>query len=322
MACRVGLCFQLPLERDGPPGVLPEIGTAHADHHRRVGVPAAAGMVAHAVGHHPVFLAGRGHHLPAGAHTEGVHAPLPHMLGQLVFAAGQSRVACRLVIQALLDLALQVLCAEPHAEGFALQHKAAVHQHGKGVPGRVAHREHQCLAGKGTAGGKNAGDASVCLFQAGEGGVEMHLAAQGFDLLADRGDDPPQQVGAHMGLLLPGDLRRGTVLQKHLGDKAAQLVADAGGQLAVREGACAALTELNVRVGVQLAGGGKMFHRLHPLVQRRAALQHDGPVALPRQQQRRKQARRPQAAHHRAVGQLPGALLHPELRSAVQGHAG
>ncbi len=36
----------------------------------------------------------------------------------------------------------------------------------------------------------------------------MHLTAQRLDLLADRGDDAPQQVGAHMGLLLPGDLRR------------------------------------------------------------------------------------------------------------------
>ena len=41
-------------------------------------------------------------------------------------------------------------------------------------------------------------------------------------------------------------VRRGTVLQKHFRDKAAQLVTDAGGQLAVREGACAALTELDV----------------------------------------------------------------------------
>ena len=69
------------------------------------------------------------------------------------------------------------------------------------------------------------------------------------------------------------------MLQKHFRDKAAQLVTDAGGQLAVREGACAALTELDVRVGVQLTGGGKVFHRLHPLVQRRAALQHDGLVS-------------------------------------------
>ena len=61
----------------------------------------------------------------------------------------------------------------------------------------------------------------------------MHLAAQGLDLPADGGDNAPEQVGAHMGLLLPGDLRRGTMLQKHLGDKAAELIPDAGGQLAV-----------------------------------------------------------------------------------------
>ena len=134
-ACRVGLCFQLPLERDGLPGVVCKVGAVHAHHHGGVCIFAAAGVVAHAVGHHTAFLTGRGHHLPTGAHAEGIHAPLPHMLGQLVFAAGQGRVACRLVIQALFDLALQMLCAEAHAEGLALQHKAAVHEHGKGIAG-------------------------------------------------------------------------------------------------------------------------------------------------------------------------------------------
>ena len=147
----------------------------------------------------------------------------------------------------------------------------------------------------------------------------MHLAAQRFDLFADGGDDAPQQVGAHMGLLLPCDLRRGTVLQEHLCHKAAQLVPDAGGQFAVREGARAALAELDIRIHVQLAGGRKMLHGLHALVQRGAAFQHDGPVALPGQQQRRKQARRAKAAHHRAVAQRQGAVLHRKISLFVQG---
>ena len=197
------------------------------------------------------------------------------------------------MVQTLFDLALQVLCPEAHAEGLALQHKTAVHQHPEGVPGRVAHGKHQCLTGEGSSGGKDAGQPAVLLLKTGEGRVEVHLAAQGLDLPADGGDNAPEQVGAHMGLLLPGDLRRGTMLQKHLGDKAAELIPDAGGQLAVRKGTCAALAKLDVGIGVQLTSGREVLHRLHALVQRRAALQHDGLVALPGQQQRRKQARRP-----------------------------
>ena len=207
------------------------------------------------------------------------------------------------MVQALFDLALQMFGAEAYAEGLAFQHKAAVHQHGKGIPGRMAHRKHQRFAGKGAVRGKDASDVPVFLLQAGQCRVEVHLAAQGFDFPADGGDDAPQQVGAHMGLLLPGDLRRGTVLQKHLRDKTAPLVADAGGQLAVREGACAALSKLDVGIGVQLAGDGKMLHRLHARVQRRAAFQHDGPIALPGQQQRGKQARRAKTDDHRAMDQ-------------------
>ena len=134
------------------------------------------------------------------------------MLGELILPARQGRMPGGLVVQAFLDLALQVLRPEAHAEGLALQHKTAVHQHPEGIPGRVTHGKHQCLTGEGPAGGKDAGQPSVLLLKTGEGRVEVHLAAQSFDLPADGGDNAPEQVGAHMGLLLPGDLRRGTVL--------------------------------------------------------------------------------------------------------------
>ena len=157
-------------------------------------------------------LTGRSHHLTARAHAEGVYAPVSHMLGELILTPRQGRMPGGLVVQALFDLALQMLRPETHAEGLALQHKAAVHQHPKGVPGRVAHGKHQRFTGEDSAGGKDAGQPAVLLLKTGEGRVEVHLAAQSFDLPADGGDNAPEQIGAHMGLLLPGDLRRGTVL--------------------------------------------------------------------------------------------------------------
>ena len=244
------------------------------------------------------------------------------MLGQLVFPARQRRVARRLVVEALFDRTLQMLRPEAHAERLALQHKAAVHQHFKGIPRRVADREHQRLAREAALRGLNADEPAVLPHKAGQGRVEMHLAAQRFDLFPDGGDDAPEQIGADMRLLLPGDLRRGTMLQKHFGDKAAQRIADAGGQLAVRKRACAALAELDVRVLIELAGGGKMLHRLHPLVQRRAALQHDGPVALPGQQQRREQPRRAKPADDGPVGQRLGAVPDGKIGPAAESNAG
>ena len=94
----VGSGFQLPLERDGPARIVCKVLASHAHHHGRVGIFAIAGVETHAVGHYTAFLAGRCHHLPAGAHAEGVNAPLPHMLGELILAPRQSRMPGSLVI--------------------------------------------------------------------------------------------------------------------------------------------------------------------------------------------------------------------------------
>ena len=61
-----------------------------------------------------------------------------------------------------------------------------------------------------------------------------------------------------------------------------------------------------------------MFHRLYALVQRRAALQHNGLIALPGQQQRCKQARRAKAAHHRPMCQWLDAILHRKIHLLLQ----
>ena len=125
-----------------------------------------------------------------------------------------------------------------------------------------------------------------------------------------------------MGLLLPGDLGGGPVGQEHLGHIAAQGIADAGGELAVREGARAPFAKLDVGVLVQLAGGGKMLHRPDPFFQGGAPLQHEGSKALLRQGQGRKQARRPQPADHRAAAQPLGAGRQAERRLLTESNAG
>ena len=67
------------------------------------------------------------------------------------------------MIQAFFDLALQMLGAEADTEGRAFQRKAAVHQHLKGIPRGMSHREHHGLAGKRSCRGADAGQAAILL---------------------------------------------------------------------------------------------------------------------------------------------------------------
>ena len=82
-------------------------------------------MQAHAVGDHGVFLAGGGTNRTAGAHAEGVHAPpAADMLAELVLAHRQHRVAGCGMVEAFINLGLQVFGPEAHRERLALQRQA------------------------------------------------------------------------------------------------------------------------------------------------------------------------------------------------------
>ena len=260
-------------------------------------------MVAHSVGHHAAILAGGSAHLTAGAHAEGVHAPLAHMLAKLIFAPRQGRVPGSTVVKALFNFCLQMFRAESHRKRFAFQRQAHGMQHGKGIPRAVAHCQDQLVAEDAARRGSNAAQRAAAGLQAGQRRVKVYFPAKVFDLSADAGNNAAQQVSAHMGLLPPGDIRRGAVLQKGVRHKAAQRIPHAGGQLAVRECSCAALAKLDIGVGVQRAGLLKLLHSGHTVRQGRTALQHNGVVTIAGQQQGRKQPRRAKADHHRAVFQ-------------------
>ena len=118
----------------------------------------------------------------------------PHMQDYLKIVS-QKADRLRHMLQDIFDVSKAAtgnITLMPEYEGLALQHKAAVHQHPEGIPGRVAHGKHQRFTGEGPAGGKDAGQPSVLLLKTGEGRVEVHLAAQSFDLPADGGDNAMQ----------------------------------------------------------------------------------------------------------------------------------
>ncbi len=231
-------------------------------------------------------------------------------------------MAGRPVVKAFFDLGLQVFGPEPHRERLALQRQTLALQHPEGIPGAVAHRQDQPFAGDVAPGGADPGQRAAAHRQPGEGGVEPHGAAQRFDLGPDAGNDPAQQVGAHMGFLPPGNVGGGAVAKQRGGDIGAQRVAVAGGELAVREGAGPALAELDVGVFIQDALGLKAGDGRRPLGQGRAPLQHQRAVTLAGQQQRGEKPGRAQPHHHRAVGQRRLSPGEGEFRPAGETDTG
>ena len=225
------------------------------------------------------------------------------MAAELVLALGQCRMPGCAVVQAFVDIGLQMLGAETYREGLAFQRQPLPMQNSKGVAGAVTHRQNQLLTGDVPGSGGDARQAPAAHGKPGQGGVEAHLPAQGLDLGADIADNAPQQIGTHMGLLPPRNVGRGAVRQKGFGHKPAKGVPRAGGQLAVRKRPGAALAKLNVGIRVQLAGGFKTGNGAHALIQRGTALQNQRAVAAACQKQGGKQPGGTQPDHDRAMHQ-------------------
>ena len=78
------------------------------------------------------------------------------MAAELVLALGQGGVSGCAVVQAFINISLQVFGAEAHREGLTFQRKSLPMQNGKGVAGAVSHRQNQLLAGNVPIGGGDA----------------------------------------------------------------------------------------------------------------------------------------------------------------------
>ena len=245
------------------------------------------------------------------------------MAGELVVGGGQP-----LPGRAELGLGhrrLAVLDAYAHGEGLGGHGHPRVQQHLKGVPGRVAGGQHQCVAGQviGTLGSlrPDGGEDAVTHIQPGELMAETYVAPQAEKLLPDMFYHRTEHVGADVGLVLVLDVLRrargGQGLQ-YRGDAG---VMDAGGQLAVGEGARASLAELDVGGGIEGTGAPKALHIPRPLLHRPAPLQYDGGDSVPGQVERGEEPRRAHSHHHRRQPGVPphrGKDVGPGLS---QGHA-
>ena len=314
------------------------VGRVNAHHDARVGIALVARILAHAVGHHPFGLRGRGHHCAAGAHAKAVNAAaIFGVVHQLVVGRTQKRVTGVAAPAGAVDHALRVLNAKTHRERLGLHGHALRPEHGKGVACAVAQGHHYVVGGQllqraaGQVQHLQAADAAhVALSGRVRGRVgggadvrhalaKAHFAAQGDDACAQVFHHLDQLEGADVRVRFDQDLGRCTGFHKLLHHLAPQVarVFDLAPELAVRERAGAAFAKLHIALGVQRVFAPQVPGVFGALAYRRAAFEHDGFESHLRQQQRGKHAAGPKAHHHRAQGQRGRGLAH-----RVVGHVG
>ncbi len=147
-----------------------------------------------------------------------------------------------------------------------------------------------------------AGQPSVGLGQTDELVAEANVRTQGEKLTPDGFHHVPQDVGADVGLVGPLDILWSAVGDENVEDMGDAGVVDPGGEFAVRKSSRAALAELDVGGGGELARLPEALYIGGAAVCVLPALQYDGAQARPGQGQRGEQARRAHPHHHRGQG--------------------
>ena len=162
------------------------------------------------------------------------------------------------------------------------------------------------LAGGLSIRGAHSAQRAILHRNTGQRGAKAHLAAVCNDVAPHGAHHVFQDICAHMGLSLFDNVIRRAVRRQRVKHRAAQRVADAGGQLAVRIRARAAFTELDIGFRVERAARPEGFYRAVARVQIAAALQNQRRVAVFGQRIGGKQPCRAQPDHDRPVLQPLG----------------
>jgi len=242
--------------------------------------------------------------------------PPGHVMHQAVFGGadlGDGAAKTRPV-----DHALGMLDAKPQGKRLGIDGDAAVMQHLECVAGAVPRRQHHMIGFDLLARfQRHTAQLPVFDFQAGELAAKTILPAQLLDGLAQTFHHGDQAEGADMGMGLGENFLGRAGLDEFVQHLAAQVawILDLAVELAVAEGARAALAELDIGFGIEHRTAPQAPGVFGAFAHRLAALQDDGAEAGLGQDQGGEQAARPRA-HHQRAGKGPGrrmgreAILH------------
>ena len=274
-----------------------------ADHEAGVGVALVARILAHAVGHDSAWLAGGRDHRAARAHAEAVDgAAIRAMVRKRIGRRAQVRVAGAGAEHGLVDPRLRMLDAKADRERLGLDMDAALVEGLEGVARRVADGEDHVIGLQRLASVQaHAPKDALVEIDVRDPVLEAVFAAQLFDLLAHGLDHGHQAEGADVRVGLGQDFLRRPGCDEfgqHLAGQETRIL-DLAVELAVGEGARAALAELHVGFRVQLAAPPQAPGVLGPLPNHLAAVEDDRLEPHLGQDQPGEQAARPGPDHDR-----------------------
>ena len=182
--------------------------------------------------------------------------------------------------------------------------------------------QHRPLAGDVLPVRLHSGERTVFDRNTGQRRAEAHFTAVFDDLAAHFTNYILEDIRADVRLRLFDDIRRSTVRGKDFQHVVAQRITDARGQLAVRVGAGAALTELDIAVGIERTALPERIHNFVALVQISAALEHERTIAVLCQHIGGEQSRRTETDHHRTVLEPLFAVRNDDFRIGFITHEG
>lgn len=207
-----------------------------------------------------------------------------NLRGEAVGRGGEvlHHLAAGVAVLYAVDDALRVLDTDAEGEGLGFEKPAVASEELVDVAGGMARGEDDGLAAVFVAlAVAHAADMNRAFAflrdEIDDAGVEMIFAAVAFDGGTHVGDDAAELVGADVGMGINGDGGVGAVFDEAADDFLHVAAFGAAGvELAVGVGACAALAEAPVAVGVDLLGAGQLGDVGAAFLHRFAALDDDG----------------------------------------------
>ena len=248
------------------------------------------------------------------------------MAREAVGGGAEGGVPRRAAVERPVDVRLEMLDAHAHREGLALHgHTAPAQQLEDVARGVTAGEDHAArldallvldagVIGPHERDGAHApaGDVEVAHAAAG-----ADLAPRLLDLTDDVGDHAGKHVASDVGLGVPEDLGLGAGGHEGLEDEAVRGALGPGLELPVGERARAAHAELDVALGVELAGLVVAPHRLGAPRGVVAALHEQGLESGARERERAEEPRAPRAHDDGALrrppdgrGEVVASLVH------------